>query len=1293
MQAIDYRLSTIDYVELRTHSAFSFLAGASLPEDLITRAAALGYPALALGDRDGVYGAPRFHQAAQRAGLRGIIGAELTMQKAVTLLGCYAVSKDRLHSSPNSVTANSVTASLCSLYLIAATRTGYQNLCRLLTNTKLRASKGASIATWEDLEGHTDGLVCLAGGSDGPIAAALRGERQGSGGAGEQGGRCIPSPVANSGNGGGLGRGHDVNAVLRTLGHFFPNRLYIDLQRHLDPNEERLNRALIAVAEHFKIPLVATNDVCHALPSGRRLLDVLTCIRHKTTLDEAGCRLLKNAERHLKSPAEMAALFRDLPEAVINTQRIAEQCAFTLSDLGYRFPDYPLPPRETPMSYLRALTEIGARERYGTITPRVRRQLEHELAVIGKLELAGYFLIVWDIVRFCREQQILAQGRGSAANSAVCYALGITAVDAVGMELLFERFLSEERGEWPDIDIDLPSGDQRERVIQYVYQRYGERGAAMTANVITYRTRSAVREVGKVLGFSLEQVDRLSKLLRRFEFIDGADDLAVQLRAGGVDPHAPRVQWLVDLVQQIQNVPRHLGQHSGGMVIAAGRLDSVVPLEPATMPGRVVVQWDKDDCADLGIIKVDLLGLGMMAVIEDTIELVHRHEGEAIDLAHLPPDDPKVYGMLQQADTIGVFQVESRAQMATLPRMKPDHFYDLVVEVAIIRPGPIVGQMVHPYLNRRNKRAPVQYAHPDLEPILKRTLGVPLFQEQLLRMAMTLAGFTGGEAEELRRAMGFKRSVARMQQIDQRLRDGMAKRGITGAAQDEIVRSITSFALYGFPESHAASFALLAYASAYLRAHHLAAFTCAMLNNWPMGFYHPATLVKDAQHHGLHVLPIDITRSSVRCTLERQAVTLLGCYAVRGEESQSPLTANTVTANSLSLRLGLRYVAGLREEAGTRIEAERAKAPFTSITDVAGRCALRDQELETLAYIGAFAPFGLTRREALWQAAAVPKEPLLQAVTLLGCYAVRESEGNDYESDGSAVFPQSHRVASGDGPGPRMLLRDKRISEGRAVRSDQPDSPSSGVRASQHRRGQRPQDPEGLHQLSPNRTGKPPRAGDLFLTRNRDKSFGIEERQTADGTRRVNRQTPEPLDSGNGATQDSLTANSLDCPLPDMSAVDCTLADYRGTGMTVGPHIVTHLRAELAAQGVLCAADLRNARNGQWVKIAGLVIVRQRPGTAKGMCFITLEDETGTSNAAVRPNVFQQYRSIIHTAALLTIEGPLQKVDGVIHVLARRLHVLSLPTQPIGLTGSGYRMRVAPAEDEPPPTPKSHDFR
>jgi error-prone DNA polymerase len=546
-------------------------------------------------------------------------------------------------------------------------------------------AKGAGRVDLEDLERYGRGLICLGGGALSPISRMLT--------QGED-----PRPLSDR---------------LKTI--FGPQNFFLDLQRHLDPDEERLNRRLIALAESCRIPLVATNDVCFRatqpgaspLPVGERaLLDVLTCIRLGLTLEEAGRRLWVNQERYLKAPDVMTALFADRPDAIRMTRAIAERCEFTLKNLGYRFPDYPLPPGETRDSYLRALTAAGARERWGMPDERTRRQLEHELEVIARLGLAGYFLIVWDIVQFCRENQILAQGRGSAANSAVCYALGITAVDAVKMELLFERFLSEERGEWPDIDIDLPSGDQREKVIQYVYQRYGERGAAMTANVITYRARSAIREAAKVLGFPPDQIDRLARLNYVYEFRDQHDEFTSLLRKGGVDPEAPRIRMLTAIVQRMQGLPRHLGQHSGGMVIGAGPLDEIVPLEPATMPGRVVIQWDKEDCADLGIIKIDLLGLGMLAVLEEALPLVRAHERVDLDLAHLPADDPAVYAMLQKADTVGVFQIESRAQMATLPRMKPRTFYDLVVEVAIIRPGPIVGKMVHPYLNRRNGREP-----------------------------------------------------------------------------------------------------------------------------------------------------------------------------------------------------------------------------------------------------------------------------------------------------------------------------------------------------------------------------------------------------------------------------------------------------------------------------------------------------------------------------------------------------------------------------------------------------------
>src|SRR3989454_886434 len=821
------------FIELHAQSAFSFLEGAELPEAYAAAAARLGMPAVGLCDRDGVYGAPRFTRAALDAGVKPIIGSEITLTDG------------------------------SRLPLLVEDREGYQNLCHLITRMKLGAAKGSAAVTLAELAPYAAGLVCLTGGAYGPLAL-----------------RLDAGDVAGA-------RG----ALERLVTIFGRSSCYVEVQRHLEREQERVVQGLVALARAAHIPLVATSQPLHARPEGRLLADVFTCIREKTDLDHAGRLLAVNGERRLRSDREMTRLFHDLPDALTNTGELALRLGFTLKDLGYRFPDFPLPPGQTPLAHLRELVARGVRARYGTgpLATRARRQVAHEIDVIGRLDLAGYFLIVWDIVEYCRANDILVQGRGSAANSAVCYALGITAVDPIGMELLFERVLSEARGEWPDIDIDLPSGERREAGIQYVYRPYG-----------------------------------------------------------------------------------HLGQHSGGMVIAAGRLDNVVPLEPATMPGRVVIQWDKDDCAGLGIIKIDLLGLGMMAVLQDSLTLVGE-TGGSVDLARLPPDDPAVYRSLQQADTIGVFQVESRAQMATLPRIHPERFYDLVVQVAIIRPGPIVGQMVHPYVRRRRGREPVTYPHPSLEPILKRTLGVPLFQEQLLRMAMVAAGFTATEAEELRRAFGFKRSERLMADVETKLRAGMARQGIHGAAAEEIVHAITSFALYGFPESHASSFALLAYASAYLKVHHPAAFYAALLNNQPMGFYHPATIVKDAQRHGLRILPVDITRSRWLCTIEQGA----GARAVArphpaGSTGSIALMPDQ-SCGQPAVRLGLRYVRGLREAAARAIVRAREAQPFASIHDLARRAGLARDELATLAAVGVVAPLGRTRRASLWEAA--PRDP------------------------------------------------------------------------------------------------------------------------------------------------------------------------------------------------------------------------------------------------------------------------------------------------------------------------------
>jgi error-prone DNA polymerase len=1008
------------YVELQAASAFSFLRGASLPETLVERAAELGYPALALLDRDSVCGAPRFFKAARRVGLRPILGAELSI------------------------------AGGGSLPLLVESRKGYQNLCRLITDMKAGVPKGEGRITIGALEGRTQGLVAL------PNLKTLAGA---------------------------------PDRLLELVKVFAKGDVAVNVQRHRQREQERRNQSLLAQADSLGLPALATNGVRHARSRGRALMDVLSCIREKRTLATAGRLLAENAERHLKSPHRMGALFSDRMDLIRNTEELAERLQFTLADLGYRFPEYPLPEGESASSYLAQVTHESARGRFRPYHEKARRQVERELALIQKLGLEGYFLIVWDIVNFCRRSDILVQGRGSAANSAVCYSLGITAVDPVGMDLLFERFLSEERGEWPDIDLDLPSGDRRERVIQYVYDRYGARGAAMTANVITYRDKSATREIGKVLGMASDHVESLSRHMRRFEFKDPDDTLEKRIARAGLDASDPDVRLFARLFEEIQDLPRHLGQHSGGMVIAQGPLDRVVPLEPATMPGRVVVQWDKEDCADLGIIKVDLLGLGMMSAIEDCLSLV-RQSGGDVDLAHLPQDDPAVYTMLQEADTVGLFQVESRAQMATLPRMRPERFYDIVVEVAIIRPGPIVGKMVHPYLRRRAGEEPVTYPHPSLEPILARTLGVPLFQEQLLRMAMTVAGFSGGEAEELRRAMGFKRSQRRMSEIEVKLREGMKARGIAGEAADGIVRSITSFALYGFPESHAASFALIAYASAYLKAHYAAPFVCALLNNQPMGFYQPLTLVKDAQRHGVHFLPVDVTRSDYPCTLEEGRV-----------------------------RLGFLYVAGLRRAAGERLVAERTRAPLRSLQEFVDRMGLRRDELEILAEIGALNAFGLTRRSALWQVekAGRPRGPLFRG-------------------------------------------------------GEETESPS---------------------------------------------------------------------------------------PLAEMDSQERVITDLLGTGVTVGPHPMALYRDGLAPRGVLRAADLKGTAHGAQVRVAGTVICRQRPGTAAGFLFLTLEDETGLVNVTVRPDLFERRNDVLVGAGLLEIDGVLQTKGG---VSVRALDVRALNT-------------------------------
>ncbi len=1094
------------FIELHSRSAFSFLEGTSLPEEMIARCAHLNMPAMALLDRNGVYGAPRFYMAAKKAGITAHLGAEVTTELPLQN------HKNAVEIEPL-VSNSSVSPCLHSeveLPLLVCSRQGYQNLCRLITKMKLRSKKGEGAVRKDELEEHAQGLICLTGGDDGPLATALaRG-----------------------------GMDEARRSVECLTGIFGLRNVYVELQRHFHREQEERNRAAIEIARSLHLPLLASNGVCYTAPQERELCDVFTAIRNHCTLATAGRLLARNSERHLKPPRQMHQLFADLPEALANTVELSSRLEFTLKDLGYEFPQYPVPAGETMMSCLRERTREGCQQRYGRgdagLKNRAQRQIERELALIENLKLAGYFLIVWDLVRFCREQNILVQGRGSAANSAVCYSLGITAVDPIRMELLFERFLSEERGEWPDIDLDLPSGDQRERVIQYLYKQYGERGAAMTANVITYRNRMASREMGKALGFDPETLDKVSSAVSTWEYRDSHDRLDHRFRDAGLDLNHPRLRKYFALCEAVQDLPRHLGQHSGGMVICQGQLDSIVPLEPASMPGRVVVQWDKEDCADLRIIKVDLLGLGMMAVLEDSIELIRDHYGEEVDLAHLPADDPTVYSTLQKADTIGMFQVESRAQMSCLPRLRPERFYDIVVQVAIIRPGPIVGQMVNPFLQRRQGRENVTYAHPSLEPVLKRTLGVPLFQEQLLRMAMVVAGFSGGEAEDLRRAMGFKRSEKRMKEIEAKLRAGMERNGISREAQEQIVLSITSFALYGFPESHAASFALIAYASAYLKCHYLAAFTAALLNNQPMGFYRPATIVTDAQRHGLKVFPIDVMESEWDCTVvgaARETVAGHQSLAVRREHKGDSISDNFTNGGAPKLRVGLRYVRGLREDAARAIIWQRKLVLFTSIHDLVHRVPeLRKDELNTLAEIGAL----------------------------------------------NAIHPSPRRPDGGT-----FHRRDALWQIERSVRHS-------------------------------------------------------------------------------GPLLDELSEPDFKSPLHPMNPEERLVADFRGTGLTVGPHPMAYHRARMDAIGVRKASDLAGIPNGKYLRIGGCVIARQRPGTAKGFVFLSLEDETGVANAIVMPDLFQKNRLLVTTEPFLMVEGILQNQDNVISVKARRLMPLSI---------------------------------
>ncbi|GAB4348593.1 MAG: error-prone DNA polymerase [Gammaproteobacteria bacterium] len=1072
----------LPYAELHALSNFSFLRGASHPEELVERAAAAGYAALALTDECSVAGVVRAHLAARESGLKLIVGSEL-----------------RLADGPR-------------LVLLATDRRGYAALCALITHGRRAAPKGTYRLARADVE-RVDPERCLA--------------------------LLLPDeePTVES---------------ARWVAGLFPDRAWLAVELHHGPDDAARLAMLTELGRMCGLPLVAAGDVHMHRRARRPLQDVLTAIRLNRPVAQCGFALFPNGERHLRRREALAQIYPAplLEESV----RIAGLCRFSLDELRYEYPDELVPPGTTPAAHLRRLTEAGLRRRWPQgESPRVRRLIEHELTLIAELAYEPYFLTVHDIVRFARERGILCQGRGSAANSAVCYALGITEVDPSRMEMLFERFISRERDEPPDIDVDFEH-ERREEVIQYLYARYGRERAALAATVITYRPRSAVRDVGKALGLDSAQIERLARALKGWV---GRKEIAERLAEAGFDPGNPVIARLLWLVEQLLGFPRHLSQHVGGFVISRGPLHELVPVENAAMPERTVIQWDKDDLDALGLLKVDVLGLGMLTAIRKALDLIngYREKAGAMDplrlthpagtlsdtkkpevgwvkaqgagpnmtkkkmgpprlthptgargndavypltLANIPPEDPAVYDLICAGDTVGVFQIESRAQMAMLPRLKPRRFYDLVIEVAIVRPGPIQGDMVHPYLRRRQGLEPVTYPSEAVRGVLERTLGVPIFQEQVIKLAMVAAGFSAGEADALRRAMAAWRRRGGLEPFEQRLIDGMRRRGYPEAFARQIYQQICGFGEYGFPESHAASFALLVYASAWLKRHHPAAFCAALLNSQPMGFYAPAQLVQDARRHGVEVRGVDVRHSDWDCTLEF------------GKPSPAPKGISPPPA----LRLGLRLVKGLSREGAGRLVAARRARPFRDVADLARRARLDRRDRNALAAAGALAGLAGNRHQARWQTLSI------EAETPLGV-----------------------------------------------------------------------------------------------------------ERHIAEAT---------PM-------------------LPPPTEGEAIAADYRTLGLTLERHPLALLRDALQQRRLITAEQLHALPHGVPARVAGLVITRQRPGTASGVVFVTLEDETGVINVVVWGKLAERQRRVLLESRLMVVQGEVQSQDGVTHLIARRL--------------------------------------
>jgi error-prone DNA polymerase len=1026
-----------EYVPLWVKSNHSFLEGASFPEELVEQAHALGLPALAMTDRDGVYGLVRAHMRARDIGLRLLTGAQLTVD---------------VDGNEHTVVA------------LAKTQRGYARLCRALSRGHARGEKGISVLQLSDLS-EVEGLFLMC-----------------------------PSPEP-------LRRLHAMHG---------PSSLFALCVRQLTDRERPLERRLRDVAKELGVAPIGVNEVLYHDRARRPLQDVLSCIRWGKVLSEAGHVIRPNAEHDLKPAEALAHLFSDDPECLRRTLDVAEECSFTLDDIRYRYPEERLPNGATEQSWLRDLTFRGAKKRYhGKVPSDVHAQLERELDIIRELDYGGYFLTMYEIVQFCRQADILCQGRGSAANSAVCFCLGITAVDPVRMDLLFERFLSVERAEPPDIDLDIEH-DRREEVIQHVYEKYGRRHAAMVANIIRYRIRSAVRDVGKVLGLSRTDLETATRLLRHRDDVLNPE----LLREAGLEEDAPATHHLWSLASQILDFPRHLSIHPGGFLLGHRPVDELVPIEPATMEARTVIQWDKYDVDNLALFKVDLLGLGALTCIHHAFDLLSEHKSLSLDIAGVPAEDQATYEMVSRGDTVGVFQIESRAQMAMLPRLQPSTFYDLVIEVAIVRPGPIQGDMVHPYLRRRKGEEPIEYPHPKLARILKKTLGVPIFQEQVMKLAVEAAGYTPGEADQLRRDMAAWRRSGRIEKHRARMVPRMIEEGIPEEFAERVFSQIRGFGEYGFPESHAASFALLAYVTAWLRCHHHETFTCALLNAQPMGFYSPATLVEDAKRHGVEVLPVDVNKSSWDCTLE----------ALQRIE-RSPY-ANA--ARSLhGVRMGFRYVKGLGVIERDRIET--APGPYPNLATFVRDTRLNEKALHALAEAGAFECFGLNRRDAIWQVRSLSR----------------------YTQDSLPLEPASSQISFSS------LFEDDKV-----------------------------------------------------------------------------------------------------------------LWDYRASHHSTRGHPMRSVRAVLESRGIPDAATVRHRPHGASVRYVGLVICRQRPGTASGVNFFTLEDETGFVNLVLWKQVFERHAALAKTAALLGVTGEVQKADGVVHVIAK-----SLWTPDVALSPEGAKSR------------------